>query len=364
MNINKYCKTICFFAILFAPLVACASLVDPNTQATITHTVRGEVAGITFSGKIVNSQTGKWMNDRLILLFLHEKEIARAVSATGQLEVDRFVETSRGESINGNIGVVDGLFALRADNPYKLTMDTLGVPPNQFDFVDSYDAGRNDWNKRHVIANWMDPYYEGEVREFFIPSKNIEYTVVSLIGPISDLPAEIQQPNSTELRDGNRLVAIDPNQANATPQPRSLLDGTVKLYDLQESVVPFDPIRFPLNNCGGSADLVQRYTKTYLHKIIDETKIKFGVEVPILSWLKAVAEVESRYGVEQDQVTTFDTVLTVPAGKRADYTIVRKQVWESGLADVPNGNDTISVAYRVLKQEDYEVSAPEMQSCP
>ena len=77
-----------------------------------------------------------------------------------------------------------------------------------------------------------------------------------------------------------------------------------------------------------------------------------------------MAEVESRYGVEQDQVTTFDTVLTVPAGKRADYTIVRKQVWESGLADVPNGNDTISVAYRVLKQEDYEVSAPEMQSCP
>jgi hypothetical protein len=374
---NNHTKSIFALVMLAIILLGCAKPPSNNDAPKATQAPQSSQAtpvsqvaptpdnrvfnGLTFSGKIVNKQTNEWMNNRLVLLFLKSKEIARSVTSTGKLNV-AFAGTVK--YINGEMGVIDGLFTLRIPNTYELSMGNLGINPSQLSMVSAYDGDRSDWMKRDVIANWMDPFYEGDIRDFFIPSKNVKYTVVSLMGPVSDLPAEIQKPNSTEWRDGNRLVAVNPANANATPQPQSLQDGTVKIRDVKESITPFDPIRFPLNNCGGSANLVQRYTKTYIHQVIDETKVKLGVEIQPLTWLKVVAQVESRTGVEQNQVTTFDTTLTVAPGKKANYTIVRNQIWESGIADVPNGNNTISVAYRVLKREDYQVSAPDIQSCP
>jgi len=52
---------------------------------------------ITFTGKVVNSQTGEWPNNRLVLVFMKNKEIGRDTTKTSTTKVD---------------GVVDGAFSV------------------------------------------------------------------------------------------------------------------------------------------------------------------------------------------------------------------------------------------------------------
>lgn len=352
--------TVTIGAAFTAPASEASPAVEASQTAIPMYNTNNEE--LIFAGKVVNPDTGEWPNDRLVLLFLKTQEIARTVTSTGEFDAIK-----RGivfESVNGGLGVIDGLFVFHIPNTYKLTILSLGIDPREQPFVEAYYLPGGIFSSTDVLAAWFDPFYEGDSREIFIPSKNIRYTVVVLKGPVAELPAEIQQPGSTELRSGNRLVAVNPAAANSTPQPRPVADGSVKFLDTVEEIQEFDPLRFPLNNCGGSADLVQRYTKTYVHKIIDESMSRLGIEVPILDWLKVVAEVERRYGIEQGQITTFDTLLTVPAGQFAEYIIIRKQVWETGMAEFPSGSTLVSVPYRVLKDEIYEVSAPEQKTCP
>ena len=342
------------------PTVTPVPTITPVPTATTTPWPQqySYVNNLVFAGKVVNKESGAWPNDRLVLLFLKGKEINRTITSTSE-----FTATigaggwfSSGASANGGIGIVDGMFVLVVPNTYELTLSTLGIDSRAPSLFEAYYEG-------YSLTSWVDPFYEGESREYYIPSRNITYAVKVMAGPVYELPAEIQQPGSTELREGNRLVAIDPATANATPQPKPMADGSVELFNPQEEINEFDPIRIPINNCGGTSDLVQKYTKTYIHKIINETASTVGAGIQIL-WFSIMAEVESRYGVEDGQVTTFETTMTVPAGQMVEYSIVRRQVWESGTARVDNNGTTIEMDYRVMKYEVYDVSAPEQKSCP
>ena len=311
---------------------------------------------ILFEGKVINSITQERLNNRLVLLFLGSKELARFVTYTGK---DNNIVINSG-NLSGNTGVTDGYFSISVPNTYELSLDGIGVPTNKQLFV---LGTTSDFFAANILSTWIDNFGEGEIRDFFIPSKNVHYTLMVLPGPTSALPAEIQQPGSLTLLDGNRLVAIDPNAPAPTPQPafsNNLADFQQGTEDTQE----FPPAIFPINNCGGAADVKQEISQTYIHEIIDESMQKIGIEIPILDWLTISAEIERHYGISDKEVTTYSTTLTVPAGQNIQYTVVRRQTWETGVAVVTSNGVEISAPYRILKSETFEVSNSEQKSCP
>jgi len=361
---------IAFMIILGITTLACAATVEhpvaetaqaqSTAQPSIWSYAPEPADGIVFAGKVINPNTGEWTNGRLVLLFLQSKEINRVITSTG--EYDARILPSQQERLDGGLGVTDGLFILRITNTYKLSLENAGIPAENMPFVLVYDTNIGGWTHADGLAAWIDPFYEGNSRDFYIPSKNIHYTLVVLSGDVSQLPAEIQQPGSLALLDGNRLVAVDPNAPAPTPQP-AFSNNLADFQQVTEDVQEFPPAIFPINNCGGAADVKQEITQTYIHEIIDESRQKLGIELPVLDWLTIVAEIERHYGISDREITTYTTTLTVPAGQNIQYTVVRKQIWETGVAAVTSNGVQISAPYRILKSETFEVANSEQKSC-
>lgn len=320
-----------------------------------------------FAGKVVNRETGEWVNDRLVLLFLKGVEIDRVVTQTTEIDIFERDNQYLFEDKTAPVGISDGLFAVSASNTYQLLYHTLGVDPRNLSLfeavIDPQYLGKMLVKGTYVLAAWMDPLFEGETREFFIPSKQIRYTIVVLPGDVSQLPAEIQQPGSVALGEGNRLVAVNPGAPH--PEPQAAFTNTMSRFEqVAESVIEFSPVIFPINNCGGGADIQQQVTQTFLHEIVDESRLRLGVEIPVKNWAKISAEIERHYGITDQQITTYATTLIVPAGQNIQYTIVRKQIWESGVVVLVSEGVEIYAPYRILKGEAFEVKNSEQKDCP
>jgi hypothetical protein len=345
---------------IIAFLVLATAACAPEASSTTN------IPCLLFAGKVINKNTGEWVNNRLILLFLKNQEVARTTTKTGEFPISL---PERAKPQVGSNGVEDGLFAVFAPNIYRLTISTLGVPSQELSLFE----GRHHESRSFStcpghssplsLVSWIDPFYEGETKEYFIKSKNIRYIITVLPGDISQLPAEIQQPGSVRLLEGNRLVAIDPKAPKPTPQP-AFSNNVTKFDRVVEDTKEFPPAVFPINNCGGAADIKQEVTQTYIHQIVDESKAKLGIEIPILNWIKIVAEIERHYGISDKEIATYATTLAVPAGQNIQYTVIRKQTWESGMAVVVSGGVEVSAPYRVLKSETFEVAKSEKKSCP
>lgn len=369
-----------FFAIVSLILSTLACILTstssaPNTTSEVTSIPEyfESVDCLSFGGKVINKDTGNWVNNRLILLFLKGDEIARTTTSMREIRVVVPILEGgspwafEGESvanIKGNYSVEDGLFLVSAPNLYKLTISTLGTSSEESSFFEGkiYPSDLDEKECSHVLISWLYPFYEGDIKEFFIPSKNIRYAIKVLSGDMSQLPSEIQQPGSVRLLEGNRLAAINPNELQPSTQVSS--SNPTRFEKIIENIDELSRSVFPINNCGGVSDIKQEITQTYIHEIIDETSGKLGFEIPILDWLKIVAEVEHKYGINDKEITTYSTTLTVPAGKNIEYTVLRKQVWESGTAVSENNGVEISAAYRILKNEIFEVANSEQKSCP
>lgn len=345
---KKHIRTVLICVLLSFALFACS---DEGMRAMATASSAYEYAGFTFAGKVVNPNTGAWENERLVLLFFKSKEIGRSVTSTGEYTG---VYYRQGRRVDGDTGIIDGLFVIHFPNTYELANYNFDF--SKTSFIEAYE------NPGIYLTSWLDPFYEGDIREYYIAQKNIRYILMVLPGAISQLPAEIQQPGSIALLDGNRLVAVDPNAPEPAPQS-AISNNQARFEQVTESVSEFPPAIFPLNNCGGGAEIKQEITQTYIHEIIDESKEKFGIELPLTNWLKIVFEVEKHYGISDKQITTYSTTLTVPAGQNVEYTVIRQQTWESGVAIVNDGVE-VSAPYRILKSETFEVVDSQQKSCP
>jgi len=338
-------------------MVGCTLSKQPENTQYFTS-----VDYLLFAGKVVNENTGEWANNRLVILFLKNNEVARAITSTRAY----YIGKPKNKGLMGSNGVTDGVFYTVVPNTYQLTLNTLGIPPSELPLYEGiyYPDGKNANSGRNALASWLDPIYEGSQKEFYIPSKNIKYTLVALSGDVSQLPSEIQQPGSIRIIEGNRLVLIDPNAPDVENTSPTFANNTTKFDQITEQVNVSPPLIFPINNCGGSAEVKQEVTQTYIHEIVDESKFKLGIEIPILDWFKIVAEIEKRYGISDKQITSFSTTLTVPAGQNIQYTLVRKETWESGSVSVIDNNIEISAPYRILLNEIIEIANSENKPCP
>ena len=322
---------------------------------------------IVIAGKVVNPNTGEWTNNRLVVVFLKSKEITRAITSTMEYaasKVTKFIDPNEkvdvvncsmnGTScglhtiavrLDGDLGISDGIFVLHISNTYELNLENLGMPVDETPFV---QIAEDDGQDR--FGAWIDPFNEGDSREFYIPSKNIRYVVMVLPGDASQLPVEIQQPGSIALLEGNRLVAVDPNIAE--PTPASIPDNKKASFaQTVEEVKEQLPEIYSYNNCSGSVDITHQITYTSIQEITDTSGGKFGVELPVTTWLRFVADVEKQYSIKNQEIKTTSVTLVVPPGEYIEFSVIKQQTWVSGIAILSDNGVDITEPYQFLKNE-------------
>lgn len=331
-------------------------LANPPAQRPFTN-------GLLFAGQVVNPETGEWLNDRLVLIFLKDKEISRTVTSAlnYQVGLPPYNQDGSSNSYTGTKGVVDGIFYLSVPNTYELTFSDLTAESYEFPFFE----GRKVFDKStyDVLATWMSPLNENTIQEFYVPSKNTRYSVFVFPGTISQLPRELQISGSVALLDGNKLIAIDPTGTQATPQPLAIAD-IIKFSNTKTENTVSNTSVSTLYNCSGTSEIWIEMKQTFVHTITDNSKGIFGVQIPNPDWKNIVPEIEKHYGIAENQIGFFSIKLIAPAGKDIEFTTRHVKTWESGTIIITRNGVEISAPYRIQVKETLELIKSEQKPCP
>lgn len=301
---------------------------------------------IIFAGKIVNRETSEWPNDRLVLLYLHGKEIGRAISATS-----KFAENE--------LGVQDGLFTIPVSNTYVLPPDSFTIDESVRLITGTYSGG---------IYTWFE-IEEGRHISIAVPSKNLTYVIKSVSGDKSTLPPQLLTAKLTRLTNTNEIIV--PLSEDKPSEPQNIPGADVNVgdiqYDTESQTVILNKITVPINNCGGSSVIAQDFsqTQTFIHEYQEEISGQVGVEaslpIPII-WPKLMATLQAKYGFEQGQIDTRTVAYHMEAQPRTNqaYIITWKEVWESGMAQTTAINDVITIPFKVKTNLIYEVDSKKL----
>jgi hypothetical protein len=306
-------------------------------------------AKLVFAGKLVNSTTGEWPNDRLVLLYLNGREIGRDVSETGEFSKSRQ-------------GIHDGLFVIHAENPYRVLMSEFQLVDTD-EMVPLHTRGLMFF-PGDTMYYWFDSLEESSTIEFHVPSKNIRYVLKTIEGDIAALPPELLVDGSTQLKGNNQIIvslqANPPQQAqNSSPDASRVSSIT---YTASSEVSQVNRMTIPINNCGGSAPIAQDYasSQTFIHEYRVEVGGGVGVQVQLpYVPVSLVAELQAKYGFEQGQIDTRQISYHMEAlpGTNQVYVITWQEVWDSGVAQVNAGNDNITIPFRVKTNLVYQVDS-------
>jgi len=133
-------------------------------------------SAIVFAGKVTEQETGRWLNEYTVIVFLNGNEVGR-------------VESQRGEYKYSGQGVHDGLFAIKIANTYKLTAAdeffyssgdplTMEKPPGQ------------PANSLYIYK-WFGELKPGAIIRINVPAKQIQYTIAILPRPNTELSEDL-----------------------------------------------------------------------------------------------------------------------------------------------------------------------------
>ncbi len=309
----------------------------------------GQPPMITLAGRVVNPETGGWLNERLVLVYLKGSEVARMVTQTGKYDPS-------------GRGVHDGLFVVNVPNNYELSLADLRnsavSPPITFGVTD-YPS--------YAYYHWFDSFSEGSQVDIPVTTKNIRYSVKVLSGNAADLPRELLSAGSTRLKEDGTIVTLStvgPTDAYSDDSDSSTVES-LSTDQTTENVI-LNKLTVPINNCGGSGRVTQRYTQsqTFIHEYVSEFGGSAGVEVGV-PWAKLLVELQAKYGFEQGQVDsrTADTTLEVEPGTNQVFIIVWSEVWDAGTATIMAGKDRIEAPFRVKKDVIYSIDSQKL-ACP
>jgi hypothetical protein len=311
---------------------------------------------IVIAGKVVNENSEKWLNERLVLVFLDNKEVGRAITQIGVFEPSRE-------------GAHDGLYTIELDNVYDLSLFSLYRANNSIlgiaKKLQEEDAMFYDfplpWKKKIeklYLYHWRGEIPEGEEYRIAIPSKNTAYVVKVLDNDVSSLPQEVLD-NPVELRENGALIISNP----AISQSEFISDVDIRDISIatKSEQVEIKNIVVPINNCGGSSKINQKvsYSQTFVHEYIQETQVGLKVEIPLGIWLNIIPELQKRYGFEQGEINSQSIEYVIAAEPETNqvYTIIWKEIWETGVAEVLSGNDVIAAPFRVKTGLVYEIES-------
>jgi hypothetical protein len=315
---------------------------SPTVSAAITPR-------LSFSGKVVNKETGEWPNDRLVVLYLKGEEIGRATTSIGKKDLS-------GE------GPTDGFFDIQFPNTYE-------IPSNRFDFGTlqvksiTYEPWLLDSGSQ---VFWLGELQAGNLYHIKVPTKNLEYAVKTFATDVTNLPAELLANGSTRLtKDGNIVLVL---KTDATGQPgsssRAIIQG-VK-YNVRQDTVDMPKVTIPINNCKGNSTVGQEYSheQTFYHQyqVENSAGVQAGIPLPA-GWPSLLVEFQTKYGFEQGQVDSQKASyhMQAKAGTNVLYTVTWKEVWESGSATVLVDNQAVEVPFKVRVNVIYAINSEELK---
>lgn len=167
---------------------ALARLADStNQRIDAAYQMPGE---IVFAGKVVDEETEEWLNDYLAIAFLNGQEIGRGHSALGKFAQSRE-------------GVHDGLFTVRVPNTYELTTGHHFTQRGNHSFT--MLAGQGMMGNTAYLYHWFDQLSPGNIVRIQVLDKKIEYALVLLPLPASQLSVDILNGPVTLTADGRIL---------------------------------------------------------------------------------------------------------------------------------------------------------------
>ncbi len=286
-----------------------------------------------------------------MVVYLKGKEIGRGVTALGE-----FPES--------NAGIHDGLFVVEVDNPYGLSLVAINANENAGpNFSLASRRGFLGFETYRILYHFFDSVEEGGLITISVKAKNIEYAVKVFNGELASLPSEIQSPGSTALKNGKILAVLPEGENQGEFGGNARIQGVS--YNTRTDTVEVNKITVPINNCGGSAPISQKYTQsqTFVQQYTVEAGVKIGVDIPVASWLRLLPELQAKYGFEQGQISTQTAEYNMAAEPRTNqvYVVTWKEVWESGTAEVTAGADMVLVPFKVKTNLIYQVDSQALQ---
>ncbi len=156
---------------------------------------------IIFAGKVVDSDTGAWPNDYLVLVFLNGEEVSRGFTALGE-----FKESGEGTH--------DGLFVLKVENTYKLLPNAGFVLGNEQE--GSFSEGKGLLGNISYIYVWFNEVNVGSLLTMEIVGKNAQYAIKVMPNPRGELLPEILDGHTKLTEDGEVVIVPSPPPPNPT----------------------------------------------------------------------------------------------------------------------------------------------------
>lgn len=152
-------------------LVQAAEVVSNEVDTTLA-----EPNELVFAGQ-VEDENGRWLNDRVVVLFKNGEEITRT-------------STRLRESSFTDKGPMDGVFELRTSNVYKLTVAHEIYHPNRALVPMSTTPGVMGIR---YLGTWFEDLNPSDMRVLTVPDKQLEYAIVVLPMPQDEVPKNYAQ---------------------------------------------------------------------------------------------------------------------------------------------------------------------------
>lgn len=300
---------------------------------------------LVIAGRVIQDNGSRWLNDRLVLLYVQEAETARERTRLRALEPALATAS-------------DGVFVITVANPYGISTEDLG-------FCESKSFGSK------TASCWMGDLRESSTgKTFTVASKKLSYSLRILPGDPEALPAELLEAGGTSLIDGNIVLtksSVSPPgflasflgflfgdrfaSSQSKPASSNLVENV--RYNPLPDIVELPGEESTLNNCGGSQAIRQSLTesKTFVHEYLLETSANF--EMPVQQVALAQLQLGSKGAYRHKQISTKTIRYEVgaEAGTSVSYKIRWMEVWKTGVATI-HGRDGKSVALPLRARED------------
>lgn len=303
---------------------------------------------LEFVGR-VQDIVGKPKNNRLVIVYLNEKEIGRSKTQLGKYKEIEDVPN-------------DGLFFVNVPNSYELSekdLDPTGYSygsKGRISSATSFKLGSITYLNFETIVEGQDKVMWVHARD------NVKYTVKVLPEEFETLPLDIQNgSNPTVLTQSGKVVVVTNEGLPKTEVQDVVFKGNTEEVKLKE-------VDFPLNNCGGNSEIKQRYNKSesYLHETSFNIDGNARGRFPAL-WLLGIdltTYFEAKYGFTEKEFSaeTIEYEFTAKPRTNINYKIIWYEVWEHGEAKVNSEDGIVSVPFKVKTRLKYEIKT-DRKSC-
>lgn len=297
---------------------------------------------IVFAGRIAQANQQRWLNNRLVLAYVQDVEVGRALT---QVAAFRKVLESP----------TDGVFSVSLDNTYAVRM------------ADISDCKSKDFAYK-VVYCWLGDFTEdaGGI-SVNVSQKRLNYAVRILPGDYNTLPEEMREAGITGLSEGNIIILPTKQKPpgwldrllSRVHQPSmenvpSLVKGVQYEPEPEIVDVPSQSATATLDNCRGNETVRQSFTdgKTFVHEYVLQGSL--NLDVPIQT-IQLQLGAQGSYRQKQISTKTIKYEIAAKPGTNVSYRIHLQEVWRKGVALVQGKRGTTKVPFRVQTDLKYFV---------